>query len=75
MKETLVGNRQVQLLPTVPVFPQRTSKYDSRTFQTLRYIPFSSSFFEHVDFMLTDDIEGQIKFEWGKVVVTLHVRR
>ena len=75
VKETLVGNRQVKLLRTVPVFPQDAGKYVSRTFQTLRYIPFSSSFFEDVEIVITDDIGDQIEFEWGKVMVTIHARR
>lgn len=73
--ETFVGDRLVKLLRTVPVNPEENGKYISRTFQKLRYLPFSGSLFEHVEIMIADDVGDQIRFEWGKVIVTLHVRR
>lgn len=75
VKETFVGDRLVKLLRTVSVNPDENGKYISRTFQKLRYLPFSASLFEHVEIMIADDVGDQIRFEWGKVIVTLHVRR
>ena len=65
----------VKLLRTVPVNPEENGKYNSQTFQNLRYLPFSGSLFEHVEIMIADDVGDQIRFEWGNVIGMLHVQR
>ncbi len=76
VKESLVGDRMVKLLRTVPVDPhQDRGKYITRTFNPLRYIELSSSFFQNIEILLTDDLGDPVRFEWGKVIIHLHLRK
>ena len=74
VQESLVGDRMVKLLRTVPVQPQDRGKYKFETFQRVHYLPLSSSFFQYIEIMIADDTGEAVRFEWGKVIVTLHLR-
>lgn len=75
VQNTIVGDTEVPLLRTIPVDPRMRNKYVSKTFEELRYIPLASNFFQFIEIQVTDDYGELIKFEFGKVIVTLHLRR
>ena len=75
VSETYVGNKMVNLLRTVPVKQERAGQYVTEHFHPLRYLPLSSSYFHNIDILITDDIGEQVKFEWGKVIIHLHMRK
>ena len=75
VENTIVGDTQVPLLRSIAVDEDNQNKYVSQHFQDLRYIPLSSNFFQYIEIKITDDYGELINFEYGKVVVTLHLRR
>ena len=75
VKHSLVGDRMVPLLGTVPINPDMEGKHVSESFQILRYVPLASNFFQNIEIQITDDFGDPIDFTFGKVIVTLHLRR
>lgn len=75
VSETFVGNQYVPLLRTVPVNKENQDKYVTVSFQALRYLPLSRNFIEQIEIKLADEYGQNIRFEWGKVAITLHLRQ
>lgn len=75
VKETLVGDVMVPILRTVPVESDMKGKYVTKSFETPRYHPISSSFFQFIEIMITNDLGEKIDFRWGKVIAHLHIKR
>lgn len=75
VNEMLVGNRMVKLLRTLAVNPNQAGEYVTQVFHPLRYMKLSSSFFQEIEILITDDLGEPVKFLWGKCIVHLHLRR
>jgi hypothetical protein len=70
---SLVGNTCVPLLRIVPV----DGKYGDvvmKTYDKLHYVPLRSSTFECIEINIADNSGKMVQFEFGRVVVKLHVR-
>lgn len=75
VRETLVGNVMVPILRAVPVDKEMDGKYVGLSFDRLHYRPIAGNFFEYIDIKLTNDMGENLKFTWGKVVVTISLRK
>ena len=75
VSETYVGHQYVPLLRTVPIKKENQNKYVTESFEQLRYMPLARNFIEQIEIRLADEYGENIRFEWGKVVITLHFRR
>lgn len=73
--ETLVGDSMLPILRSVPVDPEQRGKYITKSFEKPRYIPLSSNFFQNIEILICDDLGQPIKFQWGKTVIHLHLRK
>lgn len=71
----LVGDTEVPLLRNVPVKKHNYNEYVSKSFEIPYYLPISANFFQYIDIKITDDLGENIKFEWGKVIVHLHLKK
>jgi len=75
VNEMLVGNKMVKLLRTVAVDPKLAGEYVTQVFHPLRYMKLSSSFFQEIEILITDDLGELVKFLWGKCIIHLHLRK
>lgn len=73
--ETLVGDSMLPILRSVPIDPEQRGKYITKSFEKPRYIPLSSNFFQNIEILICDDLGNPIKFQWGKTVIHLHLRK
>ena len=49
--------------------------YVTESFEQLRYMPLARNFIEQIEIRLVDESGENIRFEWGKVLITVHFRR
>ena len=75
VKSSLVGTDSVPLLRTIPIDHDNDEKYIGLTFDKLQFRTLASDFFEVVEIKLTDEMGAPLAFRWGKVIVTLRIRR
>lgn len=75
VKETMVGDKWVKLLRSIPVNGGIHDIYRTHHFHPARYCPIASNYYDHIEILLTDETGERVKFDWGKVIVHLHVRR
>ena len=73
VKERVVGDKLVPLLRIVPVV-RKPGQVVYKSFYPPQYFSLSHQQFRTVEIYLTDDTGNLIKFESGRVVVTLHFR-
>ena len=50
-------------------------EYVTESFTKLHYRPLSRKFFGQIEIQLSDVYGDGVKFQWGKVIATLHVRK
>lgn len=75
IRESLVGDKEVKLLRTIPIKEQFNGQNVSISFPKLRYHPLSSGYFEYIEIYLSDDVGEILKFKSGKVITVLHLRK
>ena len=75
VRESLVGDVYVKLLRTVPVDSSQMGQYVTHSFENPRYMPLCSSFFQHIEIKMCNDLGSLLEFEWGKCILHLHLRR
>lgn len=74
VKERAVGDKLVSLLRIVPIVGKE-GHVIYKSFSLPHYIPLSRQQFRTVEIVVTDDAGRPMRFESGRVVVTLHFRR
>lgn len=75
VENSIVGDTQVPLLRSIPVTEKDRAPYISQYFEDKRYLPLSSNFFQAIEIQITDEYGELIDFQYGKVIVTVHLRQ
>jgi hypothetical protein len=74
IKNILVGGIFTPLLRNVKV-ESGYGKYHEKLYDNALYIPLSTDVIKNIDIKICDDLGNLIKFEYGKVIITLHFRK
>ncbi len=70
----MVGDAVVPLLREIAIEGEM-GQVMTKTYEKIHYIPLQQKRFETIEIYIRDDTGKPIRFEWGKVVVTLCFRR
>lgn len=73
---TMIGDSKVNLLRTVPV-PRDARFMDQidMEFQRVHYIPVTRTELRNIEVYIKDESGGDLEFELGRVILTLHFRK
>lgn len=75
VENTLVGDVLVPLLRAIPIYHGDDDKYVGKNFNRIRYRPLARNFFECIEIQLADDTGELVNFQYGKAILTLHVKK
>ena len=70
----IVGDTSAQLLKSIPA-EGKFGDIIAETFTNIQYVPIRTKSCEAVEVLLRNDTGDPVKFERGKVVITLHLRK
>jgi len=70
----IVGNLLAPLLRTVPISGEYGSSID-KVFLSPHYLPLRNKTFDAIEIVIKDDTNQAVKFNFGKVIIKLHLRR